>query len=161
MNYSGEEIIQIAIGEEKDAIAFYRAAMDNSSSPGVKDLFHFLLHEEEKHLVELEKEILPVFQEAAFTWEDEDVIAAYLRSLGKSGVFMEGPKPKEFAKKNKDPMEVIEFAIGLERKAIIFYQKVEEASSESGKKALRRVIEEEGAHIHKLNELKAGLKKGE
>lgn len=158
MNYSGEEIIQIAIGEEKDAIDFYRVAMDNSVSSEVKDVFHFLLHEEEIHLMELEKKILPIFQDVAFTWEDEDVIAAYVQSLGKSGVFLKEPKPKEFAKAHKDPREVIEFAIGLERKAIEFYKKVETASSESGKKAIRRVVEEEGTHIHKLNDLKANLK---
>lgn len=159
MNYSGEEIIQIAIGEEKDAIDFYRTAMENSNSPETRDLFQFLLDEEEKHLVELERDILPIFQEVAFSWEDEDVIGAYLRSLGKSGALHQGPKPAEFARSHLDPLDVIDFAIGLEKKAIEFYKTVETASAESGKQALRRVIEEEGTHIHRLNEAKKRIKK--
>ena len=81
MNYSGEEIIQIAIGEEKDAMDFYRVALENSNAQETRELFQFLLNEEERHLVELERDILPIFQEASFSWEDEDVIAAYLLQI--------------------------------------------------------------------------------
>ena len=159
MNYSGEEIIQIAIGEEKDAIDFYRVAMENSNSPETRELFQFLLSEEERHLGELDRDILPIFQGASFSWEDEDVISAYLRSLGKSGALHQGPKPAEFARSHRDPLGVIDFAIGLEKRAIDFYKNVETASAESGRKALRRVIEEEGTHIHRLNEVRKRIGK--
>ncbi len=156
-NYSGEEIIQIAIGEEEDAITFYKAAMEMEQPSHVKDVFHFLLHEEEKHLNILEKEILPLFKQTDFQWENEHEISSYLCATGKSEIFTSGVKGEDFVKANQDPKKVIEFAIGLEKKAIEFYKKVEIASSGTGKEAIKRIVEEEATHIHKLNELRKKL----
>ena len=156
-NYSGGEIIKIAIGEEIDAIAFYKAAMEMDQPSHVKDVFHFLLHEEEKHLNILEEEIFPLFNQPPFEWEDEDEISSYLCSTGKSGVFTEGVKGVDFVKTHQDPKEITEFAIGMEKKAIEFYKKVETASSGTGKEAIKRIIEEEATHIHKLNEVRKNL----
>ena len=49
--YSGYEIIKIAIEEEKEGFNFYKKMMGKSLSSEVKEVFHHLLHEEEKHLV--------------------------------------------------------------------------------------------------------------
>ncbi len=157
-NYSGEEVIQIAMGEEKDAIVFYKAAMDISPSSKAKDIFHFLLHEEEKHLILLEKEILPIFKGEEFTWENEEILFSYLRSTGKSSMYQESAKATEFMKENKGTMEIIEYAMGMERKAIEFYKITQTASSQNASEALSRVIAEEATHIQKLNELKVSMK---
>lgn len=156
MNYSGDEIIQIAIGEEKDAIEFYKIALDNSESSDAKEIFHFLLHEEERHLALLEKEILPRFSEPSFSWEDEGMIASYLEDTGKSGMFKkEAGAAEKFARTHQNALEVVEFAINMEKKAIEFYKKVQAASSsKTSSEALDLVIHEEAGHIHKLNEIR-------
>jgi len=155
-NYSGQEIIQIAMGEEEEAVAFYVAALETEQPPEVKELFQFLLGEETRHLVTLEKEISPCFQGPSFAWEDESLISAYLTASGRSGAIQEARAP-DFVREHRSTQEIIDLAIGLERKSIDFYKALEAASSQSGKNVLRRVIEEEGQHIYRLNQAKKDL----
>lgn len=153
-NYSGKEVIQIAMGEERDAIAFYKTALDSDRSASTKNLFRFLRDEEAKHLDILEKKILPFFEGDVFAWADEELISSYLRATKKSGMFQDGSMGGDFFKENRGTQEIIEFAIDMEKKSIEFYKKIWVASSAGGLEALDQLIEEEVTHIHKLKELR-------
>ena len=50
-----QEALGIALGKEKDAVEIYRNF--STEYPAMRDLFEFLMNEEEKHVILIEKKI--------------------------------------------------------------------------------------------------------
>jgi len=54
------EALKLALSKEQDAVAVYKKLL--AEHPGLKDLFYFLLNEEEKHVAMIEKKIAELFK---------------------------------------------------------------------------------------------------
>ena len=156
--YSGFEIIKIAIEEEKDGFNFYEKMMGKSLSPGVKEVFHSLQHEEEKHLAFLKNNLLPHFEKNKVNIQDEGEVVAYLERLNKSGIFEEKEELEKILDEITTDLEAIRLGIDLEKNAIGFYGKFFDSISQSeGKDVLKKLINEEKGHLEILRKLQASI----
>ncbi len=54
------EALKLALSKEEDAVASYKKSL--AEHPGLKDLFYFLLNEEEKHVAMIEKKIIELYK---------------------------------------------------------------------------------------------------
>jgi rubrerythrin len=54
------EALKLALSKEQDAVVAYRKLL--AEHPGLKDLLYFLLNEEEKHVVMIEKKIAELYR---------------------------------------------------------------------------------------------------
>jgi rubrerythrin len=57
MSYTPIEIIQLALGREKDAVRNYTEYAKTAEEPSIRELFQFLAEEEKKHVMLLQEEI--------------------------------------------------------------------------------------------------------
>ena len=48
--FSGSELLEIAMGIERNGMAFYQALADKTGKRDVKDIYTYLAGEEKKHL---------------------------------------------------------------------------------------------------------------
>ncbi len=156
--YSGYEIIKIAMEDEKDGINFYRKMLENSSSPKAKEVFRYLCHEEEKHWDYLENNLLPAFEQGKIDLKDEELVVAYLKRLNKMEIFPEGEEIEKMTNDLNYDFEAVRVAIDIEKKAVLFYEKLFEATRESeGKEVLKKIIDEEKKHVEVLRKLQADI----
>jgi rubrerythrin len=64
MSMSPIEIIQLALGREKDAVRDYTEFAKTAEEPSIREMFLFLAEEEKKHVKLLQEEIeKEVYQE--------------------------------------------------------------------------------------------------
>jgi rubrerythrin len=54
------EALKLALSKEQDAVVAYKRLL--AEHPGLKDLFYFLLNEEEKHVSMIEKKIAELYK---------------------------------------------------------------------------------------------------
>ncbi len=54
------EALELALSKEQDAVAGYKRLL--AEHPALKDLFYFLLNEEQKHVVMIEKKIAELYK---------------------------------------------------------------------------------------------------
>lgn len=54
------EALQLALSKEQEAVASYKKLL--AEYPVLKDLFYFLLNEEEKHVAMIEKKIAELYR---------------------------------------------------------------------------------------------------
>lgn len=54
------EALKLALSKEQEAVVAYKKLL--AEHPGLKDLFYFLLNEEEKHVSMIEKKIVELYK---------------------------------------------------------------------------------------------------
>ena len=54
------EALKLALSKEQDAVVAYKKLL--AEHPALKDLFYFLLNEEEKHVAMIEKKIAELYR---------------------------------------------------------------------------------------------------
>ena len=160
-NYSGYEIVLLATEIEKVGHLYYKQAQKLATTKEVTEVFKLMASDELEHIRILHKEIKPLFQDAnEYHWENEETVARYLSRDTQSMVFSDMEELKKSAEKIKSEEEAIDLCIDGEKQAVAFYKKVlDQTSSEEGKKAIQRILEEEKKHVEKLVNLKNELKK--
>jgi len=159
-DYSGYEIILLAIEMEKVGYVYYKKAQKLASSREVADIFKLMAQDELEHIKILNREIEPFFKKGEYHWENEETVAQYLSRDTESSVFTDIDDLKNMADKMKSEDQALDLCIEGEKKAIAFYKKIwDQTSSEEGKKAIHRILEEEKKHVEKLRRLKEQLKK--
>ncbi|MEE9165724.1 MAG: FAD-dependent oxidoreductase [Nitrospinota bacterium] len=156
--YSGYEIIKIAMEGEKDGINFYRKMLENTSSPKAKEVFQYLCHEEEKHWEHLENNLLPDFRNGKIDLKDEELVVAYLKRVNKAEILPEGEDIEKITDGLTHDFEAVRVAIDIEKKAVLFYEKMFEATRESeGKEVLKKIVDQEKNHVGILRKLQADI----
>lgn len=157
-SFSAYEIMKIALEEEKDGIEFYKKMVEKAFTPKAKELFHLLLHEEEKHLWVIENNLLPTFEKEKIDLNDEELVIAYLKRTNRSEIFSKNEKLEEIANDLTTDFEALRIGIDIEKKSIVFYENFFKATPESeGKEALKKLISEEEKHLKMLRELQAEI----
>ena len=141
MSFSNiQEIIQFAIGKEKDAQTFYRSAASLSQYPGISPLFLELAAEEEKHQKLLEDLPDPLNLPENSKAIPDLKISDYLVDL----------------KFNKDMkyQEVMILAMKNEEKSLKFYRAWEAKVQEPAQKKLFTYLaDQEAAHKYRLESI--------
>jgi len=152
--FSGSELLEIAIGIERNGMAFYQALADKTGNRDVKDIYNHLAGEEKKHL--------DIFQgmsgslgqvKPPETYTEEYML--YLKSLIDSVVFSNVTEARQKADKVFNKIEAIDTGIQAEKDSILFYTELQNLVRERDRKVVLKVLDEEKNHLRQLSELKA------
>jgi rubrerythrin len=149
--YSARDIAEAAVEKEKRRQGFYTAVTELSKDPDIKGLFHFLAEEEGRHVVVFMKirDSLPVETGPEAPGAD---VKAYMNSIIDDQLYSKMDS-REFVRQAIDTWNVFRLAIGFEKDAILCFMEFLPHLSESDRKIVDELIEEEKGHIRKLAEV--------
>ena len=155
LNFSGKELLEMAIRIEENGQKFYREALKNTEDDALRKTLNYLVQEEEKHKRYFRSllEKLPK-DENFFDPYMEDAIL-YLKAMADSHVFTTELDGAELAQTIKEVEDVLNFAIAMEKDSLLFYYELARGINESDRGVIDKVIEEEKSHLERLLELKS------
>jgi rubrerythrin len=155
--FSGSELLEIAMGIERNGMAFYQALADKTEKRDIKDIYTYLAGEEKKHLNTFQGMSDSLGQaKPPETYTEEYML--YLKSLVDSVVFSDVTEAKQKAGKISDEIEALDTGILAEKDSILFYMELQNLVRERDSKVVLKVLDEEKNHLRQLSELKRGLK---
>ena len=154
--FSGNELINIAIGIERRGIAFYDTMVRSTENAATHNIFQYLAAMERAHiqtfegmLAETDKYQIPE------TYAQE--YASYFQALVDSAVFTDDMVTSEMATHVDSDIEALELAIGAEKDSILFYYEMREIMPHQAQPTVNSIITEEKSHLKQLSELKKKL----
>ena len=156
--FSGGELVDIAVGIERNGASFYDSLAKSASNEIAKDIYEHLANEEKKHIGVFQSMLAAVADyrlPEAYT-EEYDL---YLKSLVNSAVFSDNQIAREMAQKIGSDAEAIQIALGAEKDSILFYSNLRDLVRRSDRQVIDRIIEEEKSHLRQLSDLKKSLSK--
>lgn len=149
VNFTGEEIIQLALEIEKAGGLFYRKAAANVNDTAAKEVFNYLAKEEEKHITDFEKLGEKLAKEFVPNESYVGEYGEYLRSIINNHIFnlsnVDNLINQDMTKK-----ESINIALTFEKDSIIIFQEFKNFVSQSGQEVIQDLINEEKEHVKKL-----------
>ncbi|MFH1854036.1 MAG: ferritin family protein [Candidatus Omnitrophota bacterium] len=152
--FNAAEIMDMGIEKEKKRRDFYGLTAEKFSDKAMKDLFAKLRDWEETHIKKFTgiksgiKE-----QEATDSYPGE--LSEYIKALVDDKLYKE-VSPASFSKNVKTPLSAIQYGIGFEKDAILFFMEMLPFMG-ANKGAVQKLIDEEKQHIVYLTELKRKL----
>ncbi len=157
VNFSGEEILSIALRLELNGEAFYRVASKMVEEKELHDLFIYLAVEEKRHYrhfkkladVTNKKQGISLFQPP-----DADELSLYLSALSGLKVFTDPQAGAKLGRDVKNDSAALEVAIGLENDAIQFFRKILNHVNDNDKELVENLIAEEEDHVKRLEDFK-------
>ena len=146
--FSVREIAEAAVEKEKRRRAFFAKVCELSTDQTMKDLFHFLTDEEDKHVAAFTqlRDSLP--QETRAEEYDEEM-DAYMDSVIDDRLYSKVDSA-EFVEKAISSKNVFQLAIGFEKDAILYFREFLPFLTDADRKIVVGLIEEEKGHIRKL-----------
>ncbi len=154
--FSGRELIDIAIGIERNGAAFYHSLAKSTGNEIAKGAYQYLAGEELKHIQIFQSMLGSVadYRPPDTYTEEYDL---YLRALIDSRVFTDDQTAYEMAQRVNSDAEAIHIALGAEKDSILFYSEVRDLVRRSDRELIDKIIEEERSHLRQLSELKGSL----
>jgi len=154
--FSGSELLEIAMGIERNGMAFYQALADKTAKRDIKDIYNYLAGEEKKHLDTFQgmSDSLGLVKPPE-TYTEEYML--YLKSLVDSAVFSNVTEAQQKAGKMSDEIEALDTGIQAEKDSILFYTELQNLVMERDSKVVLNIVDEEKKHLRQLSELKRGL----
>jgi len=154
--FSGSELLEIAMGIERNGMAFYQALADKTGNRDVKYTYNYLAGEEKKHLDTFKGMSDSLGQvKPPETYTDEYML--YLKSLVDSVVFSNVTEAKQKADKISNEIEALDTGILAEKDSILFYMELQNLVRERDSKVVLKILDEEKNHLRQLWDLKKGL----
>jgi len=149
--FSAREIVEAAVEKEKKRKGFYANVSELSTNEDMKDLFQFLTEEEEKHVAAFAR-IRDNLPEETHSAEYSADMEAYMDSVVDDRLYSDIDS-KEFVQKAINAKNVFRLAIGFEKDAILYFREFSPYLTESDRKVVAELIEQEKAHIRKLADM--------
>lgn len=158
--FNAEEIVKIAVKTEETGCDFYKKAMQNATTPEMKDLFSYLAREELKHKEYFEGLLGDVAEIAQGTPADWDEVDLYIKALVKDSLFFgEGSKGSiSMAVLAKEEKEAVDHALQFEKDTMLFFYQLLQIVKDRVKPSVEAVINEEKQHVKRLVKMKNALK---
>jgi rubrerythrin len=151
---TGNEVIEIATRLEESGEAFYNAAAERATTPGVKALFRDLAVQEQYHrraFQQMGRDRV----ELILSPEQWHEFQAYTGALLQNSFFARPENALNRAAAAQDERSALQAALDFEKEAILFFQELESAVRGPGQQTVERVIQEEKRHIQRLSDLLA------
>jgi rubrerythrin len=156
--FSGSELLEIAIGIEKNGMAFYQALADKTGNRDVKDIYNHLAGEEKKHLDTFQGMSNSLGQaKPSETYTEEYML--YLKSLVDNAVFSSITEARQKADKVFNETEALNIGIQAEKDSILFYTELQDLVKKPDRKVVLNTLDEEKKHLRQLSELKRELQR--
>jgi rubrerythrin len=156
--FSGRELIDIAIGIERNGAAFYHSLAKSTGNEMAKGAYEYLAGEELKHIEVFQSMLGSVadYRPPDTYTEEYDL---YLRDLVDSRVFTDDQIAHDMAQGVASDAEAIQIALGAEKDSILFYSEMREFVRRSDRELINKIIEEERSHLRQLSKLRESLGK--
>jgi rubrerythrin len=151
--FSGGEILEMAMGIERNGIIFYDTLANKTADKDVCSLFRYLSDEEKKHLMSFrnmsgsEGNYVP-----AESYPGEYM--QYLKLLIDSAVFLDITDARRQAENAISDYNAINIGIQAEKDSILFYSELRTIVSVPDRDIVDTIIEAEKDHLRQLSELR-------
>ena len=156
--FSGDELMEIASGIERNGIAFYESLVAKSKDREAKAIYEYLAGEEKKHLTTFQEMLKSVGQyKPPESYTEEYML--YLRALVDSVVFPDDKTAREMANKASSEAEALHIGIIAEKDSILFYYEMRNLVREPDRHIVDAIIDEEKTHLRQLAQLKTKVQK--
>ena len=152
--FTAGELYDIAVGIERNGVAYYESLSQLAADKGLKDTYGQLARMERRHIevfqgLRSRADVEPVTPQA-----DEVEYGSYLRALIDSSVFTSDQVARDMAKRAAGPAQALQLALGAEKDSILFYTEMRDLVPQRERDAVTDIIEEERTHVRELSELK-------
>ncbi len=151
--FSAAEIIDMGIVKERKRRDFYGYAADKFKEKDMKDLFSHLRDWEDEHV----KRFTDI-RKSNETYEVQESyqgeFAAYMKFVV-DDILYNQVSARWFAKNVKEALAAIQYGIGFEKDAILFFLELLKYMMGPNKEKVEELIGEEKKHLIYLSELKA------
>lgn len=154
--FNAAEVMDMGIEKEKKRRDFYGLVAENFSDKEMKGLFVNLRDWEEEHIKKF-TEIRKGVKEPEATDSYPGELGDYIKSLVDDRLYKE-VSPDSFSKNVKTPLSAVQYGIGFEKDAILFFKEMLPFMG-ANKDAVQNLINEEKQHVVYLTELKRKLEK--
>ena len=157
--FTAAEIIDMGIVKEKKRRDFYGYAADDFKEKEMKDLFSRLRDWEDEHIKR--------FTEIRDSTKDYEASESYSGELGAYIKFVvddmlyKQVSPEWFAKNVRDSLTAIQYGIGFEKDAILFFSELLKYMMPPNKEKVEELIGEEKKHLIYLSKAKEEIRKPE
>ncbi|MCF7874304.1 MAG: ferritin family protein [Candidatus Omnitrophica bacterium] len=141
-DFNDIEAYKLACKIEKDGIYFYKKLKENSDDKGIKEMFDFLIAEENKHLKFFEDCLYELRESEEDRDEDNDLLEGF-----NYGIFDFAKDIKELEKIVNTPKKALKLGELAEQRSIKFYRACQDqVSGRRVKDELENIIGEEIKH---------------
>ena len=151
--FNADEIFKMAIRIEENGAAFYRKAATTQSEQKDRDLLEELAAMEDGHAAtfkEMQTGLTKEEQEET-VFDPNNEIGLYLNANADAHGGEGAPSVADSLTGNETMEEIVETAIGLEKKSILFYLGLKDLTPEHlGKDKVDHIIGEEKKHVAQL-----------
>lgn len=157
VQYTGPEIIEMAVETERGGKLFYETVAAATHDPRLAELFRFLAREEDHHIAvfqDLAKTLRERPEDLPWHWEE---VTPYLDAIVDSRYFLGKDKALALARTATTPEEALEHALGFEKETLLFYTELLGLVAEPNRPAVQRLIAEEKSHVVRLRQLRAEM----
>ena len=155
-SFSGNQLIDIAIGIEKNGLAFYDVMAISTEDNETKAAFHYLAEMERAHIGIFQAMLTEADKySTSETYSGES--AKYIQSLVDNTVFTDEMATGELTTQVNTDIGALELAINAEKDSILLYYEMKEIIAKQAQPSLNKIISEEKSHLEKLSELKKRL----
>jgi rubrerythrin len=146
------EIVNFAIQREQESIELYRTLAEQVQPQELKNVFLMLTEEERKHRTYYVGLLETLAQQIDPSLLRDEEYDSYMRILLDSGKTSKTP-PVDM----ENLQATIDFAIGREKDAVLFYTGLEQYVPVKDRDIVRGIVREEARHVVKLTHVKAQL----
>lgn len=153
-SFTGRDLINIAIGIERNGIAFYDIMAVSTENAETSDIF--------RHFAQMERQHIQIFQDMLSESDTYPEIetgeySSYLRALADSAVFTDEMVTSEMATQADSDIKALELAIAAEKDSLLFYYQMRDMIPPQANSIVNKIITEEKSHLRQLSALKQGL----
>ncbi len=150
--FNASEVIDLGIEKEKKRRDFYAYVSKEFKEKDMKELFALLRDWEETHIKKF-AEIRNSLEESEVAETYEGEFLAYLKATV-DDILYKQVSPEWFSKNVSEPLIAIQYGIGFEKDAILFFSELLRYMNQDHKEKIQALIEEEKKHLLYLTELK-------
>jgi rubrerythrin len=158
--FNPQEILRIALKVEENGKKLYQILEQRSNNQKVKEIWHYLMEEEERHRNVFAKMLDKVGDYIVYEYSAGEY-QAYIKAIASQFIFTQELIKEKTNQLFKSESEAVEFGIHIEKDSIFTYQALREYVLTDKQLVLDKVIEEEKTHLVRLTLLKESLKQGE
>ena len=150
--FNVSEVIDMGIEKEKKRRDFYGRAAEKFEQKDLKELFVNLKNWEELHINKF-TEIRNNFKELETTDSYKGELKDYIGSLIDDRIY-DKVSADGFDDNVKTPLDAIDYGIGFEKDAILFFNEMLKYTEPGRKDIIQKLIDEEKQHIVYLSEMR-------
>jgi rubrerythrin len=154
--FSGSELLEVALGIERNGAAFYRALAEKTKNKSARAIYEHLAAEEIKHLNTFQGMLKTV---GSYKPPEDyaEEYQLYLKSLVDSSVFTDVAHAQQIAAKVSSETQALDIGIQAEKDSILFYTEMKNVVKPADHRIITDIIDQERDHLNQLSQLKKTL----